>query len=213
MKSGVFECYNTNRHSSLPDDELVRLAQQRDEDAFAELLRRSQDICHRVAFSILRDRESAADEVQNAFWKAYRHLPRFSQQSRFSTWLVRIVMNHCIMHLRRENGRSVRLDKLTADGEVNPPNVGSPSSPEDELGQKQVREVVRREVARIPCTLRAPLELRDLDELPVKQVAVKLGLNEAAVKSRVLRGHEFLRGHMVRHFGTRGVGTLTRIAS
>jgi RNA polymerase sigma-70 factor, ECF subfamily len=213
MKSGVFECYSSDRYSSLPDDELVRLAQQRDEDAFAELLRRSQDVCYRMAFSILHDWESAADEVQNAFWKAYRHLPRFSQQSRFSTWLVRIVMNHCIMHLRRENGRSVRLDKLTADGEVNPPNVGSPSSPEDELGQKQMREVVRREVARIPPKLRAPLELRCLDELPEKEVAVKMGLSVAAVKSRVIRGREILRVPMMRHCGTRGVGTLTRIAS
>ena len=213
MKSRVFECYSSNRHSSLPDDELVRLAQQRDEDAFAELLRRSQDGCYRVAFSMLGDREAAADEVQNAFWKAYRRLPGFGYQSRFQTWLVRIVINNCLTRLRRGTRTLVRLDELTGDGEVNPPNVDSPSSPEHELGQKQVREVVRLEIGRIPPRLRVPLELRDLDGLPLEQVAVKMGLTVPAVKFRVIRGHEYLRERMVRHCGTRGLGTLTRIAS
>ena len=51
--------------------------------------------------SILRDRQDAEDEVQNAFWKAFDHINQFQQDAKFSTWLTRIVVNQCLMRLRQ----------------------------------------------------------------------------------------------------------------
>ena len=59
---------------TLEDDELVRFSQLGSGEAFAELIRRHQSQCFKLAFSILRDRSDAEDEVQNALWKAFEHI-------------------------------------------------------------------------------------------------------------------------------------------
>ena len=69
------------------EEELVARSQQRDEVAFAELMRRNRSASFRLALSVLRDRQEAEDQVQTSFLNAWLHLPRFQSESRFSTWL------------------------------------------------------------------------------------------------------------------------------
>src|SRR5271165_6439448 len=87
--------------NSLSDDELVVLAQQRDEAAFAELMRRNSSASFRLALSMLRDRQEAEDEVQNSYLSAWQHLAQFQRGSKFSTWMTRILLNQCLMRLRK----------------------------------------------------------------------------------------------------------------
>ena len=87
--------------ASRTDNDLVTLAQQGREDAFAELIRRNYSSSFKLALSILHERQEAEDEVQNAYWKASRHIGQFQQDSKFSTWMTRIVVNQCLMRLRQ----------------------------------------------------------------------------------------------------------------
>ena len=75
------------------DAELIESARGGNTDAFTELVNRHYQSSLKLARSILRDFEDAEDEVQNAFTKVYLHLSRFEGNSRFSTWLSRIVVN------------------------------------------------------------------------------------------------------------------------
>src|SRR5438270_9272375 len=91
-----------NRYTSnLSDDVLVEHCTNGDEGAFDELMKRHHPTAIKVAYSIVRNRQDAEDEVQNAFWKAYKHMGQFNRESKFSTWLTRIVVNQCLMKLRR----------------------------------------------------------------------------------------------------------------
>jgi RNA polymerase sigma-70 factor, ECF subfamily len=65
---------NRSSYRELTDDELVSLCQHGNQAAFDELMRRHQMSAMKVAISIVRDRQDAEDEVQNAFWKAYQHI-------------------------------------------------------------------------------------------------------------------------------------------
>src|SRR5579875_2009519 len=89
----------TVEHES--DDNLVEKCRQGDQQAFGELVKRYRSPAFKVAFSIIRDQQDAEDEVQNAFWKAYQHIGQFNREAKFSTWLTRIVVNQCLMHLRK----------------------------------------------------------------------------------------------------------------
>src|SRR5260370_28602346 len=93
--------YHDAKYSPLPDEDLVTMAQQGDNGAFAELIERHRSSCTKLALSILRDRSDAEDEVQNACWKAFEHIEQFQQDSKFSTWFTRIVVNQCLMRLRQ----------------------------------------------------------------------------------------------------------------
>src|SRR6478672_1459588 len=92
---------NSNPLNAENEEVLVRSAQAGDEAAFAELTRRHYSSSLKLAVSILRDRQEAEDEVQNAYWKAYHHIGQFHLDAKFSTWMTRIVVNQCFMRLRQ----------------------------------------------------------------------------------------------------------------
>lgn len=198
-----------NSHA-VPDEELVTRAQHGDDTAFAELLRRHYSSCLKLALSILRDRSDAEDEVQNASWKAFQHIGQFQQDSKFSTWLTRIVVNQCLMRLRQlRRAKFLYIDDTLIGDEITTmemPDKGE--SPETQLGKLEVATMLKNEIARIPPLLRNVFLLRDVQQLPMPDVAEQLGISIAAAKSRLLRARLELRQRMTKHSGRLGPATL-----
>ncbi|MBL8175374.1 MAG: sigma-70 family RNA polymerase sigma factor [Bryobacterales bacterium] len=200
-------------HSNPQADEerlLVERAKAGDADAFAELVRRSAQSSRRLALSVLKNQDAAEDALQDAFSQAWEHVPRFLGESKFSTWISRIVFNQCLMYLRKGKRVSfVALDE--SPQEESRPFLQLQSqtpTPEQGLGQKEVVAVVRKEVERLPKLLREPLILRDLQQLPLETVASRLQISVAATKSRLLRARSELRVRLERHCGRAGIATL-----
>ena len=184
----------------LPEHELVRKVQNGDVDAFEELIRRTQDQCFRIATSILGAEEDARDEMQNAYWLAYSRIRLFDFRAKFASWLTRIVINRCLMRLRQARRYpTVRSERQNSEGSYALFEGTDAATPELELGQKQVRQLLRRELRSIPPLLRTPIELHYLDEMPIKKIARHLGLSTAATKSRLHRGQLYLRDRMMKH--------------
>lgn len=192
------------------EEVLVRNAQNGDEAAFAELTRRNYSSSFKLALSILRERQEAEDEVQNAYWKAYQHLGQFHQDSKFSTWMTRIVVNQCLMRLRQLRRAKFLFIDDTPIGEdrgtLELVDLGI--GPETELASKEVGAILRREVRRIPPLLRSVFMLRDVNQLPMPEVAKQLGISVAAAKSRLLRARVELRERMEKHFTSLGAASL-----
>jgi RNA polymerase sigma-70 factor (ECF subfamily) len=171
---------------------------------------RTRGVCVRVAMSILRNRDDAEDEVQNAVLKAYTHLSLFNHQSAFSTWIIRIVINHCFMRCRRR--RRVRFVSY----EITGPDGGwyaihepvETETPEGLLGRMQLNQMLRSELRGIPPFLRTPLEMRYLQDRSLEDVASALGISVAAAKSRLHRAQGYLTDRMLPHSGSRGAATL-----
>ncbi len=193
------------------DEELVRLSQQGREDAFAELMRRNGSSAFKLALSILKERQEAEDEVQNAFWKAFQHIGQFQLDSKFSTWMTRIVVNQCLMRLRQtRRARFLFLDDtLIGEKRGTLELVDGGRGPESEVGSKEIRGLLQKEIRRIPPLLRNVFVLRDVNELPMPEVAEQLGISVAAAKSRLLRARLELRTRLEKHCGVHGHATLT----
>ncbi len=200
-----------NNLSKTADDELVIMAQGGDSDAFAELIQRCRPASFKLALSILRDRQEAEDEVQNACWKAFQHLNQFQRDARFSTWLTRIVVNQCLMRLRQ--GRRATFlyldDAMIGEDRGTLELPDETASPERQLGRREIGSVLSREIRRIPPLLRNVFILRDVNELPMPEVAEQLGITVAAAKSRLLRARSELKQRMQKHCGMMGAATLT----
>lgn len=196
--------------AALPDDLLVEQAQEGDNAAFAVLMERHYQSSLKLALSILRDRQDAEDEVQNACWKAYEHLGQFQRDAKFSTWLTRIVVNQCLMRLRQsKRARFLYIDDTLIGDEVGTLELRDGSaSPEQELGQGEVADVLQHEIRRIPPLLRNVFVMRDVQELPMQEVADSLGISVAAAKSRLLRARLELRNRLSKHYGRLGPATL-----
>lgn len=195
----------------MTDDHLVICCQKGQEEAFAELVNRHQLPAMKLALSILHDTLDAEDEVQNAFWKAYKHIGQFQGDSKFSTWLTRIVVNQCLMRLRQaRRAKFYYLDDIQAGdgGAATLELEDKGKSPEQTLGQTEIAKVLHREIQRIPPLLRHVFLLRDVEEQPMPEVASRLGISVAAAKSRLLRARAELRNRLERHQGEMGPAML-----
>jgi RNA polymerase sigma-70 factor (ECF subfamily) len=193
------------------DDELVAKAQQSNDEAFGELVRRTSASSLRLAMSILRDRQEAEDEVQNSYFNAWRHVSQFQRESKFSTWMSRIVANHCLMRLRKTRGLNfLYLDEASPDDTARPMELEDQGpTPEGELGGQELSAVLQKEIRRLPPMLQRVLVLRDVDELSTAEVASILGISASAVKSRLMRARLELRTRLKKYGGSNGWATLT----
>jgi RNA polymerase sigma-70 factor (ECF subfamily) len=193
------------------DDTLVARARGGDRDAFEDLTRKYYDSSLKLALYLLRNREEAEDEVQNAYSKAFQNIHLFREEAKFSTWITRIVLNCCLMRMRKLKRVRVRPIEDTMPGEdtlMTLQLTDDRPSPEDSLGRSQILKRLQNEMRRIPPLLRHVLELRDLKELPMPEVAQQLGISVPAAKSRLLRARQELRTRMEKHCGRLGPATL-----
>jgi RNA polymerase sigma-70 factor (ECF subfamily) len=203
---------NTGESNAVTEEQLVASAKNGNKEAFGELIERHRNACLKRATLMIHNRSDAEDEVQNAFWKAFQRLDQFRGEGSFAAWLNRIVENQCLMRIREaRNSHFVYLDEAN-DSNVRIELVGQTADPEDELGVEEVVSLLRREVSRIPPLLRNVMLLRDLDQIPMPDVAVRLGLSVPAAKSRLMRARMELKSRIAKHCGRRGAGTLTQMA-
>ena len=91
------------KNGSISDDELVKLSRNGDKNAFGELVKRHEGKVYTLGFRFMKNREDAADVMQDTFLQAYRKLGSFEGKSAFSTWLYRIAVNICLMRKRKKN--------------------------------------------------------------------------------------------------------------
>jgi RNA polymerase sigma-70 factor (ECF subfamily) len=177
------------------DFELLALSRNGDRDAFGRLVSKHYGNCLNLATFILRDRAEAEDEVQKACWKAFEHLHQYLGEAEFSTWLLRIVVNECRMLMRgRRRERFAYLDSdRTANGGRPMELPSLDADPEQDFIKREMLEVLHREIRCIPQFLRDVILLRDVEEIPMSDVAERLGITVSAAKSRLLRARGELR--------------------
>lgn len=190
--------------SADPDAEFVARVKAGETDAFEELVRRHGRRVYRSLLGVLGNVEEAEDALQDAFLKAFQHLPEFEGRSRFSTWLVRIALNTGLQRLR---GRK-DFETLDDDSEeFRPRRIQAwTENPEDLYSREELRRLVEQEVMKLPAKYRVALMLRDLEELSTEEAANALGLTIPGLKARVLRGRLMLRESMVAYFAKTGAG-------
>jgi len=176
-----------------------------EEAAFEELVRRQTPRLLAVARRFLRNAEDAGDAVQEAFVSAFRSLDRFAGSSRLSTWLHRIVVNAALMKLRarrRAPEQSIEelLPRFLEDGHQVHPSRPWAAGLEEAVHQAQIRDLVLRSIEQLPESYRVVLLLRDIEELGSEETARLLGITPNAVKIRLHRARQALRGLLDPHF-------------
>jgi len=198
------------------DQQLVDLARRGDQGAFGELIQRHWRKCVNLGCFFLRNRGDAEDQAQNAVMKAYEHLDQYQGDAEFSTWLARIVANECLMLMRsRRRAHFLYLDQVASEPKTQPIQLAANGpDPEGELAFRQLTEVLETEVRRVPQLMRNVMLLRDIQGLPMRDVADQLGITVSAAKSRLVRARTELRLRMTRHCnGIRSSSALARTAA
>lgn len=134
------------------------------------------------------DAQEVAQEVaQEAFLAAWRGLPRFRGQCRFSSWLYKLTANAAVDHLRREKRRPAAVPLENA-GEP-----ADPHTPQEELERRELHRAVQQALDRLTPEHREVLLLRQMQGLSYQEIGAALSLEEGTVKSRISRAKRQLR--------------------
>lgn len=175
----------------IPDEELVRRAQEGEGTAFDVLVERHYRQIYALAFQILGDPDDAADVTQETFVKAFENLRRFRHRCKFATWLYRIALNSCRDFRRRR--REIPFSQIIPpDAPDFDPISLSESDPEQVWNQREKAEAVQKTLQQLPLGMRQILVLCDMQGLSYAEVADILGMPEGTVKSRLHRArHAF----------------------
>jgi RNA polymerase sigma-70 factor (ECF subfamily) len=179
-----------------PSAEIIRRAQAGDPDALTQLIVSQQHYVYSIAMSVLKNPDDAADLAQEAFVRLFRALPQYNGESRFTTWLYRLVVNLGRDELRRR-GRQVPMLVPSADEEDQDELSGVAdddrwSDPALALDSRELREDVRRALAQLEEHYRLVLTLYYFDDMKYNDIAEVLDIPLNTVKSHIRRGKERL---------------------
>ncbi len=195
----------TIQHQELGDPELVKLAQQGDNRAFDELVKRYENKVYRLTFKILRHEDDAGEAMQDAFMSAYRGLKNFKSDSTFSTWLYRVATNAALMKYRKRRDGHISLEQSQSyDEDADRLEIPDWSAlPDEDLLTGELDDILAEGLSRLPDELREVFVMRDIEELSNSDVAERLQLTVPAVKSRLHRARLQLRDRLNRYFQDR----------
>src|SRR4051812_9211797 len=169
--------FDDGREDGRDDRALLAAHVAGDPQAFTVLVRRHRDRLWAVALRTMREREEAADALQDALLSAFRNASGYRGEAAVTTWLHRVVVNACLDRMRR---RAVRPSVPLGDTDV-PTSVDEQSALENRLHFAAA-------LAQLPEAQRTAIVLVDLQNLSVAEAATVLGVAEGTVKSRCSRG-------------------------
>lgn len=171
----------------MTDAELVVRSRGGDSDSFGQLVAKYYDPCWRFAYHMLGERADAEDVIQETFLRAYLALGRYDERDQFRGWLFRILTNQCRNALtsRGRRGRRFIQDEVAIEGAAAPPE--GPAS--------EIQDVsLTKALAQLDPAQREALLLKYAEGLEYTEMSAMTGVGESALKMRVKRGSERLRG-------------------
>jgi RNA polymerase sigma-70 factor (ECF subfamily) len=167
-------------------------------EAFYDLVRPHERGIYMAALSIVRNDADAEEVVQEAILKAFKAISRFREESKFSTWIIQIVMNEARLKLRR--ARRYLYESLDApaggdeEGDYIPCDFADwREIPSEALESARLRTALRKALTSIGSKYQQVIVLRDIEHLSIVETAKILGITEAAVKTRLMRARLMMR--------------------
>jgi RNA polymerase sigma-70 factor (ECF subfamily) len=146
----------------------------------------SSALAFRVAFGVLRQRQEAEEVVQEAFVQAHRGFRQLRDRDRFRTWLVSITWR---LAVDREQAMRERAPRQLAQG-------GPPSFAPEMLSERERIAQLWQAIDSLPDRLRLVTVLSAIEGHDVRRVALLLGVEEAAVGSRLFFARRRLKEHL-----------------
>ena len=182
---------------------LLRRLRDRDERAFRELIESHRDRVYNLTYRMLGSRSEAEDLAQEVFITVFKTIETFREESKFSTWLYRVTVNHCknwIKDLARRHDRE--RDELDETSRETNGAAGAPRRhvpPDRALEGAQLEQLLQDAIAKLDDDHRVVVVLRDVEDLSIEEICEITGLPDGTVKSRLHRARLALRKRLQRH--------------
>ena len=188
-------------------ENIIARARRGDADAFEQLVVAYRDQVFRLALRMCGNEADADEVAQEAFLSAWKALPNFRGDSRFSTWLYQLT-SHAAIDLMRREKRQITAEDIT---EVSAPDPGP--SPQQQAERSETRQAVRDAMGQLSPEYRQIVVLRFLQELSYEEIGAVLKLPPGTVKSRLNRAKSQLKDILSKSGNLFGAGSVIHTES
>ncbi len=173
------------------DTEIMRALADNKGSALNRLIEKHQQPLFSFLFRFLQNETDAADLAQECFVRIYQNRHRFDPKQRFTTWMFQIAAN---LAKDRVRWRS-RHPEMNTDADENfvAERHSQATAPDADLLKKEMREVVRQAISKLPEDLRLPLIFSQYENRPHSEIAEIVGCTPKAVETRIYRAKQLLR--------------------
>jgi RNA polymerase sigma-70 factor, ECF subfamily len=182
--------------TSSTDEELVARTVAGDAESFNQLILRWERPIYALAYRVIGRDEDARDVCQETFLRAFRALPGFKGQAKFSSWLYRIALNLCRDWIRRQR----RTPIVSAPEGVDIVELAGAQGPlesiEDLVARNQLSQTVSEAMLHLPEEQRTAIVLKEYHGLTFQEIADMQGCPLSTVKTRLYQGLSVLRRHL-----------------
>ena len=161
---------------------------------FDALARQHQDAVYRQMIRVCGNREDAEDVLIEALLKAYRHLDQLRESAAFRAWLAQIAKRVCWQ--LKERSSLLPLLQLSTLEDEGREVAGTELLPDAQLVRREMKQLLQEAVDALPALYRPVYELCDVEDLRGEEVAQRLGISLAAMKSRLHRARDLVRSRL-----------------
>lgn len=172
--------------------DLVGQAKAGDEDAFAEIIDRHQNMVFRVIYRFVRRRIDSEDIAQQVFVKVFYSLKKFDMRSSLSTWIYRIALNESYDYLRKLKSRKLVYegDMVEQEGSFLDTTVRSADTTVSVAEQSENRDYLLKLLSAVSAEDRLLLVKKEVEGLTIEELSELTGLNDNTIKVRLFRARK-----------------------
>ena len=181
------------------DEELVALSMGGDTESFNQLILRWEKPIYALAYRVIGREEDARDVCQETFLRAFRALPGFKGQAKFSSWLYRIALNLCRDWIRRQRRAPVMQPPEGVELVELASERGPAESIEDLVSRRQLSAIVAEAMALLPDEQRTAIILKEFHGMTFQEIADLQRCPLSTVKTRLYQGLTVLRRHLAKN--------------
>jgi RNA polymerase sigma-70 factor (ECF subfamily) len=178
--------------SLLKEEDIIERIKNGESDLFRFIMRRYNQRLYRIARSYGIDDDTCEDMLQQSYINAFEKLYQFSGKSKFSTWLIRILINEYLMHKRKTGIRRFVTDDVTS-------LLIMHQNPETSFMEKESSNILQSAIEELPEKYRIVYMMREVEELSINETAESLGITKINVKVRLHRAKLLMQKYLTKN--------------
>ncbi len=175
---------------AIPDSEIITRVLNGEKDLYALLIRKYNQRLYRIGMSVIDDDNEVEDVMQVAYIKAYENLAKFESRSGFPTWLTRILINECLLRMKKRKKQSVMTEEMFFHKIY---HSGDSQTPLGKVLNTELKILIEDAIRRLPEKYRTIFVMREIENMNVAETQKCLDLTEVNVKVRLNRAKAMLR--------------------
>lgn len=183
--------------SKIDDIEIINRVINGEVEAYSHIINKYQNMVFKYVYYQFNNYDEALDLTQDIFIIVLEALPSFRQESKFSTWLYSIMVNHCKNYRKKRNKQwTIPLQYSRDDEDIEFQLQDFRENTEEKIVTEDSLRILKEEIGKLPEDFREILTLRDIEGLSYNEIAEILGIKLSNVKVRIHRGREYLKNRL-----------------